>query len=139
MVKKKRKTKKWKVSFTFKGQIKSKSNNTFWREGMKRPYIYKAAKDYEKALKEKACKVMKRLKKKPATGLVKIHVTVYMGDKRVRDIPNSPKSLCDALNKVVYEDDFQIHNMTFDRKLDRKNPRVVITVEKTKDSVWENG
>jgi len=62
-----------------------------------------------------------------------------MGDKRVRDIPNSPKSLCDALNGVVYKDDFQIHKMTFNRKLDRKNPRVYIVVEKVKDSQWENG
>ena len=131
--------KKWKVAFTFKGQLKSKSNAVFFKQGMKRPYIYKAAKEYEKALKEKARKVMKRLKRKPATGLVKITVTVYMGDKRVRDIPNSPKSLCDALNNVVYKDDFQIHNMTFNRKLDRKNPRVYIVVEKVKDSQWENG
>ena len=40
------------------------------------------------------------------------------------DLHNSPKSFCDALNRVVWEDDSQIWNSHLVKRVDAENPRI---------------
>jgi Holliday junction resolvase RusA-like endonuclease len=40
------------------------------------------------------------------------------------DLHNSPKSFCDALNKVVWEDDSQIWDSHLKKRKDADNPRI---------------
>jgi Holliday junction resolvase RusA-like endonuclease len=129
------KRKPWRVEFVFPGEPLTKSNAHKFYRG--RVYIPKKIRDYEAALKAFAKKIMKKEKKRPTKKLVKIKIVYYYGTKRRKDLLNLPKTSCDSLNGVVYKDDSQIHQATIRKKLDRKNPRVHIVVEETRDSSWE--
>ena len=52
----------------------------------------------------------------------------FMQDRRTRDLDNWVKSVTDALNKLVYDDDGQIDELHAVRDYDKKNPRAVIVV-----------
>jgi len=52
----------------------------------------------------------------------------YMPDKRKRDNSNMYKLLLDALEGVVYFDDYFVKPRTMKVTLDRINPRVEVTV-----------
>ncbi|RLF67740.1 MAG: hypothetical protein DRN26_01555 [Thermoplasmata archaeon] len=135
--------KKFRVEFTFKGEPITKSNAHFaaWSKKHRRCIMYVPAKvkQYEKALYEYAVKAMKRKKRQPTKKLLRMKITYYYGTKRTKDLFNLPKTTADALEKAVYDNDFQIHEAHIYRKLDRKNPRVHIIVEEMSDSSWEKG
>jgi Holliday junction resolvase RusA-like endonuclease len=133
----KRKKKKWKVRFTHPGEPRTKSNSHYFFKG--RMVIPKRVRDYEKSLKETAANYMKNSGKRPTTRLVKVKAIYYLGTKRRKDLQNLPKSTCDALEGVVFNDDSQIHKLQIEKKLDRKNPRVCITVELMSDTGWTKG
>ena len=65
---------------------------------------------------------------KPLTGDVTVHIKLYFGDKRRRDIDNYGKLLLDSLSGVIYEDDIQIQKMTVEKFYDKENPRIEITI-----------
>jgi len=64
----------------------------------------------------------------PITGPVRIDVNAYFGTCRRKDIQNTLKSLLDALNNIVYEDDSQIVELHAYKHLDKENPRVEVHV-----------
>ena len=105
------------VRFIYKNEPLTKSNQTFVGRGI--VYIPKKYKDYEAGLKKAAKAAMKAAKKKADKQLVVMEVWYYVGSKRRKDLPNLPKTTTDALNEVLYEDDFQIHDMIIHRRLDR--------------------
>lgn len=75
----------------------------------------------------------------PCSGkLIRVTGTVYVGDVVVRDLTNVLEAVFDALQKVAYHNDFQIHEIgNVVRRLDRKNPRVELTLWEIEDPVWE--
>ena len=84
--------------------------------------------DYEKELKETAAQAMNNLGLTPFTEPVDIEIYYYLGTRRKKDLPNLPKTTCDALNGVVYEDDTLIVRQVMAKYFDPTNPRVEITV-----------
>lgn len=64
----------------------------------------------------------------PLAGPVRIDVYAYFGTCRRKDVQNTLKTLCDALNNVAYEDDSQIVELHAYKRLDKENPRVEIHV-----------
>ena len=67
-----------------------------------------------------------------------LEVWYYVGSKRRKDLPNLPKTTTDALNQVLYDDDFQIHDMIVHRRIDREDPRIEVALWKVKDKSWES-
>jgi Holliday junction resolvase RusA-like endonuclease len=131
------KRKPWRIEFTFKGEPLTKSNaHNFFRGKVSIPARIRK---YEAALKAYAIKVMRRRKRRLTGKLVKIKIVYYVGSKRRKDLLNLPKTTCDALNMATYRDDWQIHEAALKRRLDRKNPRVHIIIEETRDLSWERG
>jgi Holliday junction resolvase RusA-like endonuclease len=121
--------------FTYKGEPLTKSNQTFFAR--RHAYIPKKQQDYQKGLTEVAKKAIKKVKKQKTSNLVMLEVWYYVGSKRRKDLPNLPKTTTDALNQVLYEDDFQIHDMIIHRRIDRENPRIEVAIWKVKDKQWE--
>ena len=130
------KRRRFKISFTFKGEPLTKSNNAKWWKGRMR--IPARIKKYEQALHDYAKKVMQRSKRRITKKLVKVKVIYYLGSKRRKDLQNLPKTTMDALNGAVYKDDSQVHDLHIIKKLDRKNPRIRITIEEMSDAKWES-
>ena len=71
--------------------------------------------------------------RKPTSKLVRVDGTVYVGDIVRRDTTNMLESIFDALEKVVYEDDFQIHEIHVKRRLDHKMPRIEFEFHEIED------
>jgi Holliday junction resolvase RusA-like endonuclease len=67
-------------------------------------------------------------------GPIECNLTYYMPTNKLKDLPNLPKTTCDALNKLLYADDSQIVSMKLFKYLDRGNPRVEIEVISLPDS-----
>lgn len=65
---------------------------------------------------------------KPLTDDVRVHIRLYFGDKRVRDIDNYGKILLDSMTGIIYEDDGQIQKMTVEKFYDKNNPRIEVTI-----------
>jgi Holliday junction resolvase RusA-like endonuclease len=131
------KRKPWRIEFTFRGEPLTKSNaHGFFRGKVSIPARIR---NYEAALKAHAIKVMRRKRRRITGKLVKIKIVYYVGSLRRKDLLNLPKTTCDALNEACYRDDFQIHAASIKRRLDRKNPRVHIIIEETRDPDWERG
>jgi len=60
---------------------------------------------------------------------LKIHVDVYSPDNRKRDLDNLGKDVWDALQEAkVYDDDYQIVELTYRRKEPVKHGKVVISI-----------
>ncbi len=128
-------TAKFQIEFTFKGEPVTKSNNTMWWKGKMR--IPTRIRKYEKALKEYAILHMQKKHLKPTKSIVKMIINYFYGSLRRKDLQNLPKTTADALNKVCYDDDFQVHELHLYRHLDKKNPRVEIRIEEMEDSLWQ--
>lgn len=54
----------------------------------------------------------------------------YLNDKRRKDTSNAKKLICDALEGVIYDDDYFLLDRTMDFKIDRENPRIEIEFER---------
>lgn len=119
-------------SIFIKGEPITKSNSTFFG-GKKRVYIPQRFIDYEKAINDE---VKEFLSKYPTvatplfpTGPVKVTLIYYLGTKRKKDLPNLPKTTCDALSNIVYTDDCQICDMVLKKYYSKNQPGVEIIVE----------
>ena len=64
----------------------------------------------------------------PLDGELEITLEFYYKDRRFGDLGNAEKSICDALNKLLYHDDKQINVIHKYRYIDRENPRIEIEV-----------
>jgi Holliday junction resolvase RusA-like endonuclease len=124
------------IEFVYRNEPLTKSNNTFFARG--HAYIPKKQKEYQNGLAEAAREAIRKVKKEKTNDLVVLEVWYYVGTKRIKDLPNLPKTTTDALNKILYEDDFQIHDMIVHRRIDRKDPRVEVALWKVKDQIWQN-
>lgn len=68
----------------------------------------------------------------PYADLLRVTMTFFFKDHRRPDLMNAPKSVCDALNEIVWIDDKQIVSAGLAAQIDGKNPRVEIDVEEIK-------
>jgi len=120
-----------KIRMVHKGEPLTKSNAHYFFRG--RVYIPPRIVNYENELKESAKKRMEELGlTTPLSGPIKIIINYYLGTKRTKDLPNLPKTTCDALKGVMYDDDTLICDQRIKKFYDKKNPRVEIIVEAAK-------
>lgn len=71
----------------------------------------------------------KAYKGKPIEGEVTMDFMLYPPDKRRRDMLNITQIVCDSLEGIFYENDYQISYITIDRDApDKANPRLEVTV-----------
>ena len=112
-----------KINFSVNEHPLSKSNNLQF--GKKRAFIPKKYKDYEKLIQEAAREAFQG---EPIVGPVKMTIRLWFKDRRIRDAQNYPKTICDALNGICYNDDSQIVEL-FVTKLKRDEPGLDVTVE----------
>lgn len=104
---------------TLKGN--PQSTNHIYRNAGHRVYMTQSGKslktDYYYQLKQQWLK-------KPLLGDITLLVTLYFGDKRVRDIDNYNKILLDACTGILWQDDKQIHDLRILKRYDKSNPRI---------------
>lgn len=88
-------------------------------------YTHKTHRDYKTQV-QKLCIASRVIQH---MGLVKMTLVWYRS-RKAGDIDSRLKTLLDALNGFMYEDDSQIHELQVYRSdADKKNPRVVLKVE----------
>lgn len=58
---------------------------------------------------------------------IKVEMIFYWPDKRKRDVDNV-KGFIDAFNRIVWQDDSQITDLTLRKRVHASDPRVEITV-----------
>lgn len=94
------------ILLTIPGQPVSKGRPRFFRG---HAYTPKNTRDYEKKV---AVLALKALQESglilPISETVAVAIRLYMGDDRRRDGDNMVKSITDAMNGIIYEDDSQI-------------------------------
>ena len=121
------------LTISVPGEAISKSNATVarfnWKTKKSEVFIPEKYQDYEQVVKAAAIEYMTQTKQKAyLTGPVQIRIIYYLGSKRRKDLLNLPKTTCDALNGVFYDDDCQIVQAYCEKRYDKENPRVEITV-----------
>ena len=98
-------------------------------------YEPKKITEYKKAISQAAKIAMCGCE--PMTCAVKMTVRLYRKyarcSRRYGDFDNHAKSICDALNGVVYSDDSQIISCTIEKFTDKLNPRVEVVIEEMAD------
>ena len=75
--------------------------------------------------------------REPVTCAVKMTVKLYRKyarcSRRYGDFDNHAKSICDALNKICYEDDSQIVRFVVEKFTDKNFPRVEVEISELSD------
>lgn len=125
------------------GEPISKSNATMsrfnWKTRKSEVYVPEKFLDYEKLITHKIDEYLNNFPglERPLfkLGPVQMNIHYFLGTKRRKDLPNLPKTTCDALTGQVYSDDSQIVAMTLYKHYDNANPRVVIEVIPIYDGV----
>jgi Holliday junction resolvase RusA-like endonuclease len=59
-----------------------------------------------------------------------LDIKIYLKNKRIIDWDNLHKLSMDSLNKIIWEDDKQIHKATVERLYNKKYPRIEIIINK---------
>ena len=100
------------------------SVNAYYLASGHRRYISKRGIDFKKAVAE-ACKGLPSFLDQP----VELSVLLHPRDKRLMDIDNCGKAICDSLNGYLYEDDQQVWKITIERAEKIKGGGCVVTVK----------
>jgi len=66
--------------------------------------------------------------KKPTQDSVKVLVEFYFKDNKKRDLDNFLKIILDSCSGLFWVDDSQIVELTLRKFIDKKNPRVELTI-----------
>jgi Holliday junction resolvase RusA-like endonuclease len=116
------------LTFEVPGPVVPKERPRF----AKHAYTPKRTRDYERHVQVTAMVALEewRVGGRRWNGALRfaLDVKVYMPDKRKRDLDNCFKSISDALNKLLYNDDEQLDELHVFRYLDIEHPRVVISI-----------
>lgn len=114
-------------SCTLPVEIISKSNNVMSnKRGF--TYIPQKFKDFETLVRKYAIEKMTKDGFKKTSNPLVFHMTNFHGTKRKKDVTNCFKSICDALNGVLYEDDSQIISCSGIKCYDKFKPRTEMVV-----------
>jgi Holliday junction resolvase RusA-like endonuclease len=116
------------VTIIIPGEAQTKSNKTYFRRG--RVYIPSKIAEWERWVGQIALEAMRG--REPFTCPVSVQFKMYRGSKRKCDLGNYQKSAMDALNGVVFEDDYLICHLNMYKLYDKENPRLEIVVTKCK-------
>lgn len=100
------------------------SANRYWRHVHGRVLLSKEAREYRTRCQLAA---VAQHRGKPLECRVRVRADVYMSLRG--DLANREKQLMDALEHTVIKDDAQVWDLRMVRHLDRKNPRVEMTIE----------
>lgn len=66
--------------------------------------------------------------KPPTSSKLRLRVSYYFSTHIRRDIDNYTKLWLDALSGIVWEDDVQVVSLYLEKKYDKENPRIEISV-----------
>jgi Holliday junction resolvase RusA-like endonuclease len=89
-----------------------------------RRYISKRGMDFKKAVAE-ACKGLPSFQAQE----VELSIILHPRDKRLMDIDNCGKAICDSLQGYLYDDDQQVWKLTIERAEKIKGGGCVVTVK----------
>ena len=126
------------LTFAVLGNPKPKGRPRFTRYG--HAYTPKDTKGYEQTVRVAAMAALTQWRNENqglhwnAAGPFALHVFLFFGDRRKRDLDNCVKSISDALNKLLYNDDHQLDEIYATRDYDIRSPRAVVTVRRLRDS-----
>jgi crossover junction endodeoxyribonuclease RusA len=125
-------TTKQQMTFAVRGNPRPKGRPRFTKYG--HAYTPKDTKGYEKVVRVAAMAALTKWRDENqglhwnAAGPFALQVHLFFDDKRKRDLDNCLKSISDALNKLLYDDDHQIDHISAERYFDAHSPRAVVTV-----------
>jgi len=91
-------------------------------------YMSKEGKEAKKMLQDE---FIVQYRHKPLTCNLKLTVSYFWGDRRIRDIDNFSKLWMDAGTGIIWEDDSQIVELTLKKFYDKNNPRIEIEIHDT--------
>ena len=94
----------------------------------KRAFLITAP-EYRAAKREAELRMAAQWRGRMLEGDVSLHAVLWVPDKRKRDVTNYSKLLQDAMTGIVFADDAQVVRALWEKKLDRDNPRVELTLE----------
>jgi Holliday junction resolvase RusA-like endonuclease len=123
------------ITFAVKGQPKPKDRPRFSGHA----YTTKKTREYEQHVRVSAMAALTKWrhdnngKHWNAAGPFGITVFFFMGDKRKRDLDNCLKSISDALEKLLFNNDCQLDEICAMRDLDIRSPRAVVTVRRLRE------
>lgn len=101
------------------------SVNNYWGVNGKRRYVKKEGLTFRKEI----FYLFKETKKNKINGAVSLTVDVYRKDKRIFDIDNILKCLCDSMKHAgVYDDDSQIERILINKRYGSKSNYIDIKV-----------
>lgn len=131
-----------------KAKVNSASNRlshyysmTIWVEGEPRPkqsyralksgggYQPKRVKEWQNAVAAAARKTMDATESLPQTGNVIVELSFVLSNNRRVDLDNLSKGTLDALRGILYEDDCQITSLCIEKRIDKRRPGVLISVD----------
>lgn len=99
-------------------------NSLYWHRGRFR-YVTDEGKNWKSYV---ALTALAQWKGKPLSGRLNVRFILYFKDKRARDLCNYEKAICDSLTGIVWTDDSLIDFISFERGLDKNNPRIEVKV-----------
>jgi len=116
------------ISITLSGN--PLSTQTIYRSscigGIPRRYMTKQGKERKEQYRFEA---KSQYKGKPLEGDVHANVVIFFKNARRFDIENAIKIALDSLQGALYHDDKQITELIVKKQIDRKNPRVEISIK----------
>ena len=100
------------------------SVNCYYLASGHRRYISKRGMEFKKAV-ALACKDLQGFEGHP----VELSIILHPRDKRLMDIDNCGKAICDSLQGYVYDDDQQVWKLTIERAEKIKGGGCVVTIK----------
>jgi Holliday junction resolvase RusA-like endonuclease len=113
------------ITYVCEGPQCSTNQGYATAKGRRGMYLTQAGKDFKARLEFAARQAFRRVK--PSKGEFEVRVTYYRPTMR-GDVDGPGKFVLDSLEGIVYENDVQVTHFLQERKLDRENPRTVISV-----------
>ena len=126
------------LTFAVLGNPKPKGRPRFSKYG--HPYTPKDTKGYEQTVRVAAMNALTEWRSSNmgahwnAQGPFSLTVFLFFETRRKVDLDNVLKSISDALNKLLYDDDAQLDEIAAIRDYDKRSPRAVVTVRRLRDS-----
>ena len=123
------------ITFCVNGPPKPKDRPRFSGHA----YTTKKTREYEQVVRVAAMSALTMWRNQNAgkhwnaAGPFGITVFFFMGDRRKRDLDNCLKSVTDALNKLLYNDDSQLDEICAMRDYDARKPRAVVTIRRLRE------
>ena len=100
------------------------SVNAYWMASGHRRYISKRGMEFKRAVEE-ACQGLPSFEDQA----VELSITLHPRDKRLMDIDNCAKAICDSLQGYLYDNDQQVWKLAIERAEKIKGGGCVVTVK----------